>query len=82
MEWNADSKGELAGVLGQVPQGQVAEIVITENGKQIKRLKVSVLKVDTPLAKRRKLGFMNIQFKSDLLEPTDPELIELFYRND
>ena len=48
--------------------------MITRYGKPVARLSA----IQKP--KKRKLGFHPIKFHSDLMEPTDPEIVESFYK--
>ena len=67
-----DAKTHLSRLIDAVQKGE--EVVIARYGVPIARL--------SPIKKpeKRHLGFYPLEFQSDLLEPTDPELIEAFYR--
>jgi prevent-host-death family protein len=66
-----EAKTHLSKLLEAVQRGE--EITITRYGKKVAKL--------VPIHKpgKRKLGFYPIEIKSDLLEPTDPEIIKMFY---
>jgi prevent-host-death family protein len=67
------AKTHLSSLIEEVQQGK--EITITRYGKPVAKL-VSIEKPG-----KRKLGFYPVEIKSDLLEPTDPEIIESFYQD-
>ncbi|MER3484182.1 MAG: type II toxin-antitoxin system prevent-host-death family antitoxin [Meiothermus sp.] len=64
-------KTHLSALVEAVRRGE--EITITRYGKAVAKL--------VPISKSSKvrLGFRPLKIESDFLEPTDPELIELFY---
>lgn len=64
-------KTHLSALVEAVQRGE--EITITRYGKAVAKL--------VPVSKPSKvrLGFRPLKIESDLLEPTAPELIELFY---
>jgi prevent-host-death family protein len=64
-----DAKTQLSSLLEKVLSGE--EVVISRNGIPVAKL--------VPLeTKQRRLGTYPILFSSNLLEPTDPDLITLF----
>jgi prevent-host-death family protein len=67
-----DAKTHLSSLLEAVQKGE--EIIIARYGVPIAKL-TAIKKPE-----KRKLGFYPIQFKSDLLEPTDSEILESFYQ--
>lgn len=66
-----EAKAHLSELVDAVIKGE--EIIISRHGKPVARL--------TGLAapEQRELGFYPIEFQSDLLEPTDDEVIGSFY---
>jgi prevent-host-death family protein len=69
-----EAKARLSELIEAAVNGE--EIIISRHGKPVAKL-VGLTKPD-----RRKLGFYPIRFESDLLEPTDEEVIESFYQQD
>ena len=64
-------KAQLSELVEQVSSGE--EIIISRYGKPVARL----TGLGSP--QKRSLGFYPIHFKSNLLEPTDDEVIATFY---
>ena len=66
-----EAKAHLSELIEEVVRGE--EVVISRHGKPVAKL--------SGLApqNRRELGFYPIAFTSDLLEPTDDEVLETFY---
>ncbi len=66
-----EAKAHLSELIEEVVRGE--EVIISRHGKPVAKL--------SGLApqNRRELGFYPIAFKSDLLEPTDDEVLETFY---
>lgn len=67
-----EAKANLSQLVKAAEQGE--EILITRYGKPVARLS------GIHMPKKRVLGFLPIDFKTDLLEPTDPQIIEDFYK--
>jgi prevent-host-death family protein len=67
-----EAKTHLSSLVDAAQKGE--EIVIARYGVPVAR----VVAIKKPA--KRKLGFHPIDFKSDLLEPTDEEVIEAFYK--
>ncbi len=67
----AEAKTKLSALLEAVERGE--EVVIARYGKPVAQL------VAVKPQKKRQLGAFPMQIKSNLLEPTDPEIIALFY---
>lgn len=67
-----DAKTHLSSLVEAVQKGE--EILIARYGVPVARLSA----IHRPT--KRKLGFYPIIFKSDLLEPTDPAIIQAFYQ--
>lgn len=67
-----EAKANLSALIAAAEKGE--EVIITRYGKPVARLSG----IEKP--KKRKLGFYPIHFKSDFMEPTDPEIIEEFYK--
>lgn len=67
-----EAKTNLSALIAAAEKGK--EVVITRYGKPVARLTA----MKEP--KKRELGFHPIKFKSDLLEPTDPDIIAEFYK--
>jgi prevent-host-death family protein len=65
-----EAKTHLSAIVDSVQDG--SEIEITRYGKPKARL------VGVRALRKVELGFRKIEFVSDLLEPTDPEISELF----
>jgi prevent-host-death family protein len=70
-----EAKTKLSTLIKAAQKGE--EIVITSSGVPVAKL--SALEHPNKPTKRR-LGFYPIAFKSDLLEPTDPDTVESFYK--
>lgn len=66
-----EAKTHLSRILEAVQQGE--EITITRYGVPVARL------VPITPPEKRLLGFHPIAFESDLLEPTEDALLDLFY---
>jgi prevent-host-death family protein len=66
------AKTHLSSLLEAVQKGE--DIIISRYGVPIARL-TAIKKPE-----KRKLGFYPIQFKSDLLEHTDSDILESFYQ--
>ena len=66
-----EAKAKLSELVEAVQRGE--EIIISRYGKPVAKL--SGLRQ----AGERELGFYPIEFKSDLLEPTDEETLAAFY---
>ena len=68
-----EAKARLSELIDAVMSGE--EIVISRYGKPVAKL--------SGLAepKKRELGFYPIAFQSDLLEPTDDEVVAAFYED-
>lgn len=66
-----EAKTHLSKLLEAVQRGE--EITITRYGKQVAKL------VPIHKPKKIKLGFRPMEIESDLLQPTDPEIIKTFY---
>ena len=64
-----DAKNQLSSLIEKVLSGE--EVVITQNGTPV----VQLVALET---KQRRLGTYPILFSSNLLEPTDTELITFF----
>ncbi len=64
-------KAQLSELIEQVSSGE--EIIISRYGKPIAKL------TGLGLPQKRSLGFYPIHFESNLLEPTDDEVIATFY---
>lgn len=66
-----EAKARLSELIDAVLAGE--EVIISRYGKPVAKL--------TGLAPpaRRELGFYPIRFESDLLEPTDDEMLRAFY---
>ena len=67
-----EAKANLSALIAAAEKGE--EVIITRYGKPVVRLS-GIAK-----PKKRVLGFFPIDFKSDLLEPTDPDIIAEFYK--
>ena len=67
-----DAKTHLSSLVEAVQKGE--EILIARYGVPVAKLSA----IEKPA--KRKLGFYPIVFKSDLLEPTDPEILQAFYQ--
>lgn len=67
-------KAHLSELIEAVMKGE--EVVISRYGKPVAKL------VGLVESKERELGFYPIDFQSDLLEPTDDEIIDVFYGAD
>ena len=65
-------KTNLSALVAAAEKGE--EVIITRYGKPVAR----ITGIEKP--KKRVLGFYPIKFKSDLLEPTDPEIVDSFYK--
>ena len=62
---------QLAELVDAVANGE--EVLVLRDGKPVAKL------TGLAVPKKRKLGFYPIAFKSDLLEPTDNEILDTFY---
>ncbi len=74
MQWNVTEQSDLSAMLEAIKRGE--NIILTQNGKAVAQI--------TALPKPQntiQLGFMKIDFKSDLLEPTDQDIIDSFYKD-
>ena len=71
------AKANLSSLVALAGKGE--EVVITRYGKPVARL--CAVEKPEPKSKRRVLGFHAIDFRSDLLEPTDASVIDGFYRD-
>ena len=69
------AKANLSSLVVAASQGE--DVIITRYGKPIARL--SGIENTNKKPKKRVLGFYPIEFRSDLLEPTAPEIIASFY---
>ncbi len=69
-----EAKARLSELIEAVMKGE--EVVISRYGKPVAKL------VGLTEPKERELGFYPIDFQSDLLEPTDKEIINAFYGTD
>ncbi len=67
----AEAKSQLSALLEAVERGE--EVVIARYGKPVAQL------VAIKTQKKRQLGAFPMHIKSNLLEPTDPEIIASFY---
>ncbi len=67
-----EAKAHLSELIEAVVQGE--EIIISRHGKPVAKL------MGLAAPGRRELGFYPISFESDLLEPTDAEIVAAFYR--
>ena len=67
-----EAKASLSALVTAAEKGE--DVLITRYGKPVARLSA----IQKP--KKRKLGFYPIKFHSDLMEPTDPEIVESFYK--
>ncbi len=67
-----DAKTHLSSLIEAVQKGE--EVIIARYGVPVAKLS----RIQKP--SKRRLGFFPIEFSSDLLEPTDPEILEGFYR--
>lgn len=67
-----EAKTHLSSLVEAVQKGE--EIIIARYGVPVAKL-VAVKK-----PAKRKLGFYPIDFESDLLEPTDADILEAFYK--
>jgi len=67
-----EAKANLSALVAAAEKGE--EVIITRYGKPVARL--SGMKKP----KKRVLGFYPMDIKSDYLEPTDPAIIEEFYK--
>ncbi len=73
MQWNVtEQQSELHALLAAIKRGE--EVVLTQNGDAIAQL----IAVEIPNTKIR-LGVFPKEIKSNLLEPTDQSIIDLFY---
>lgn len=66
-----EAKTRLSSLLEAVQRGE--EVTIARYGKPIAKL----VALDIP--RKRELGFHPVSTSEDLLEPTDAEIIDLFY---
>lgn len=66
-----EAKTHLSKLVEEVLRGE--EILISRHGKPVAKL----IGVSAP--ETRELGFYPIQFESNLLEPTDDEVVDAFY---
>ena len=66
-----EAKTHLSSLIEEVEKGK--EITITRYGKPVAKL----VAIEKP--KKIKLGFRPVKVESDLLEPTDTEIIKSFY---
>lgn len=66
-----EAKAHLSELIEQVTGGE--EIIISRHGKPVAKL------TGLNVPQQRTLGFYPITFASDLLEPTDHEVIDVFY---
>ncbi|UCH25591.1 MAG: type II toxin-antitoxin system prevent-host-death family antitoxin [Trueperaceae bacterium] len=69
-----EAKARLSELVEAALNGE--EIIISRHGKPVAKL-VGLAKPGC-----RELGFYPIRFESNLLEPTDSELIEAFYKQE
>lgn len=69
-----EAKARLSELVERAMHGE--EIIITRHGKPVAKI-AGLAPLD-----RRELGFFPIRFESDLLAPTDPELLAAFYDED
>ncbi len=67
-----EAKTHLSSLVEAAQKGE--EIVIARYGVPVAKI-IAIKKLT-----KRKLGFHPIEFKSDLLEPTDAEVIGAFYK--
>ena len=67
-----EAKTQLSSLLEAVQRGE--EVTIARYGKPIAKL----IALEPP--KKRELGFHPVSMTEDLLEPTDAEVIDWFYR--
>ena len=67
-----EAKAHLSELIDAVMEGE--EVIISRYGKPVAKL------VGLNEPKERELGFYPIDFQSDLLEPTDDDIIDAFYR--
>ena len=67
-----EAKTQLSSLLEAVQRGE--EVTIARYGKPIAKL------VALELPKKRELGFHPVPMTEDLLEPTDQEVIDWFYK--
>lgn len=66
-----EAKARLSELIDVVISGE--EIIISRYGKPVAKL------IGLSRSDRRELGFYPIRFESDLLEPTDDQVIGAFY---
>lgn len=66
-----EAKAHLSELIDAVTRGE--EVIISRHGKPVAKL----MGLSAP--GQRELGFYPIEFRSDLLEPTDDEVIRAFY---
>lgn len=66
-----EAKAHLSKLVDAVINGE--EIIISRHGKPVAKL------TGLTVPEQRELGFYPIQFQSDLLEPTDNEVLASFY---
>ncbi|ADI15562.1 type II toxin-antitoxin system Phd/YefM family antitoxin [Truepera radiovictrix] len=64
-------KAHLSKLIEEVLRGE--EIIISRHGKPVAKL------TGLSAPEKRELGFYPIVFENDLLEPTDDDIIDVFY---
>ncbi|CAN5500483.1 hypothetical protein BH24DEI1_BH24DEI1_19960 [soil metagenome] len=69
-----EAKARLSELIDAVQRGE--EVIISRYGKPVAKL------VGLGAPEQRELGFYPIRFESDLLEPTDDEVLRAFYGDD
>ena len=67
-----EAKANLSALIAAAEKGE--EVIITRYGKPVAKL----AGIEKP--KKRKLGFYKMDIKSDFMEPTDPDIVESFYK--
>ncbi len=74
MQWNVTEQSDLNTMLEAIKRGE--NVILTQNGEAVAQV--------TALPKPQntiRLGVFPKEIKSDLLEPTDQEMIDSFYGN-
>ena len=67
-----EAKANLSALITAAEKGE--EVIITRYGKAV----ASLSGIEKP--KKRKLGFYKMDIKSDFMEPTDPQIVDSFYK--
>ena len=75
MQWNVtEQQSDLSAMLEAIKRGE--NVILTQNGEAIAQVTALPKPKNTIL-----LGVFPKEIKSDLLEPTDQEMIDLFYKD-